>query len=194
MVCTFCRTVQATPDVTEVADRVLSLEAPVGVHCPVCDHELETALIDDVPACHCPNCRGLLLSSTEFRRVVEDRRAAYGGPEVAVALPHPIEMERKIVCPCCHQSMEVHPYYGAGRAIIDSCAACQLIWIDQGELTSLERRPGRRSPAMMEVGNLVAGQQLTVTGEFTDPTNKPAETKNSVRDINLVEIIRMLLG
>jgi len=194
MVCTFCHTVQAATDVTAVTDRVLHLKAPQGVHCPVCDAEFESALIDQVNAGHCPNCPGLLLSSTEFRQVVEDRRAAYTGPDIPVALPHPIELERRIACPSCHKTMEVHPYYGAGRAIIDSCADCKLVWIDQGELTNLERSPGRRSPAMMEIGNLVAGQQMTVTGEYPAPSKPEAEPTNPVRGISLLEIANMLLG
>ena len=194
MVCTFCQTVQTATDVSEVVDRVLSLESPLGVHCPVCDAEFETALIDEVPACHCPNCRGLLLSSTEFRRVVEDRRAKYTGPDVAVALPHPIEFERKIACPSCHKLMEVHPYYGAGRAIIDSCSECQLVWIDQGELTNLERSPGRRSPCMMEINNLVTGQQVTGTNEFSATAKPDAGAANPPRGVGLLEIVSMLLG
>ena len=194
MVCTFCHTVQAATDVSEEVDRVLRLEDPVGVHCPVCDAEFETALIDDVPACHCPNCRGLLLSSTEFRKVVEDRRAAYTGPDIAVALPHPIEFERRIDCPSCHKKMEVHPYYGAGRAIIDSCADCKLVWIDKGELTNLERSPGRRSPAMMEVENLVAGQQMTVSGEYSAPKKPEAEFTTFLSGSGLLQMVSMLLG
>ena len=192
MVCTFCHTVQAATDVAEVVDRVLRLEDQLGVHCPVCDAELESALIDEVPACHCPNCRGLLLSGTEFRKVVEDRRAGYIGPDVAVAPPHSIEFERRIACPGCHKPMEVHPYYGAGRAIIDSCSDCKLVWIDRGELTHLERSPGRRSPAMMEAGNLVAGQHMTVTGEY--PASSMSESTKPLRGMSLLEIVSTLLG
>ena len=194
MVCTFCHTVQSAPDVTEVVDRVLPLEAPLGVHCPVCDAELEASLVDETPACHCPNCRGLLLPSTAFRKVVEDRRAAYSGPDIAISLPHPIELERKIACPRCHQSMEVHPYYGAGRAIIDSCAECQLVWIDKGELTGLERSPGRRSPAMMETRNLVEGMHKEVTGEYSSVARPATEPGNPRKGLGLLEIVGLLLG
>jgi Zn-finger nucleic acid-binding protein len=194
MVCTFCHTVQSAPDVSETVDRVLPLRAPLGVHCPVCDAELEASLVDEVSACHCPNCRGLLFSSTEFRKVVEDRRAAYAGPDIAVALPHPIELERRLACPSCHQPMEVHPYYGAGRAIIDSCAECQLVWVDLGELTGLERSPGRRSPAMMEVQHLVKGVQEKVTGDYSAESKPVTALANPLRGIGLLEIVGMLLG
>ena len=194
MVCTFCHTVQAAPDVAEVVDRVLPLAAPLGVHCPVCEAELEAALIDEIPACYCPNCRGLLFSGPEFRQAVEARRAAYTGPDIAVAMPHPIELNRTLACPTCHASMEVHPYYGAGRAIIDSCAACQLVWVDRGELTGLERSPGRRSPAMMEVQNLVQGVTKQVTGEYTSAGKPVAETGNPLKRMGLLEIVGLLLS
>lgn len=194
MVCTFCHTVQSAPDVSEVVDRVQPLAAPLGVQCPVCEAELVASLVDEIPACHCPNCRGLLLPSAEFRKVVENRRAAYCGPDIAVAPPHSIELERNLACPSCHRSMEVHPYYGAGRAIIDSCAACQLVWVDLGELTGLERSPGRRSPAMMEVQNLVKGVQQEVTGDYS-PAGKPVTASaNPFRGMGLLEIVGMLLS
>ncbi len=194
MVCTSCHTVQVAPDVSQEVDRVLPLAVPLGVQCPVCDAELEASLIDETPACHCPNCRGLLLSSTQFRQVVEDRRAAYTGPDIAVTLPHPIELERKLACPRCHQSMEVHPYYGAGRAIIDSCMACQLVWIDKGELTGLERSPGRRSPSVMESQNLVGGLRNDTKGEYSIATNLANQPGDSLEAIGLLEIVGGLLG
>jgi Zn-finger nucleic acid-binding protein len=39
--------------------------------------------------------------------------------------------------------METHPYYGPGNVIIDSCAACDLVWLDFGELTQIVDAPGR---------------------------------------------------
>jgi Zn-finger nucleic acid-binding protein len=40
--------------------------------------------------------------------------------------------------------MEVHPYYGPGSQVIDSCHRCRLVWIDSGELAAIEKAPGRR--------------------------------------------------
>jgi hypothetical protein len=39
--------------------------------------------------------------------------------------------------------MEVHPYYGPGNVVIDSCSACDLIWLDHGELKQISDAPGR---------------------------------------------------
>ncbi len=105
-----------------------------------------------------------------------------------------MELKRKLACPTCHESMEVHPYYGAGRAIIDSCATCQLVWIDRGELTGLERSPGRRSPAMMEVQNLVRGATQQVTGEYNSAGKPLAEAGKPLNRLGLLEIVGLLLS
>lgn len=193
MVCAFCCTVQAATDVSEVIDSVLSLGELMGVHCPACDAELVTALVDEVPAALCPGCHGVLFSSTEFRQIVEDRRAAYSGPETVVNAPHPAEFERHLSCPGCHRKMEVHPYYGAGRAIIDSCGDCKLVWVDQGELTNLERSPGRRSHAMMEVQSQVVSPRPLAEIE-AEAANREAELRKSPGAAGVFELVSMLFG
>jgi Zn-finger nucleic acid-binding protein len=39
--------------------------------------------------------------------------------------------------------MDVHPYYGPGNIVIDTCGTCQLLWLDHGELASVIDAPGR---------------------------------------------------
>lgn len=159
MICTFCHTIQAATDTTDTMDRVLILGEAEGVSCPACSTEMVSAQVDDVRACYCQACRGLLLSSPEFRQVVETRRAQFRGAELPARPAHPTEFSRQLACPSCHDRMEVHPYYGAGRAIIDSCATCALVWVDCGELANLEQTPGRRTPPVLETLNLVDDQQ-----------------------------------
>ena len=38
--------------------------------------------------------------------------------------------------------METHPYYGPGNVIIDSCARCEFVWLDFGELKQIADAPG----------------------------------------------------
>jgi Zn-finger nucleic acid-binding protein len=38
--------------------------------------------------------------------------------------------------------MDVHPYYGPGNVIIDSCTTCDLVWLDIGELKQIAEAPG----------------------------------------------------
>lgn len=39
--------------------------------------------------------------------------------------------------------MDVHPYYGPGNVAIDSCSACNLVWLDFGELRQITHAPGQ---------------------------------------------------
>jgi Zn-finger nucleic acid-binding protein len=41
--------------------------------------------------------------------------------------------------------MEVHPYYGPGNIVVDSCVDCGFIWLDHGELTRVEQASSGRS-------------------------------------------------
>jgi Zn-finger nucleic acid-binding protein len=53
------------------------------------------------------------------------------------------EYQRKLNCPRCGKPMEIHPYYGPGNIVIETCASCNLIWLDYGELSRVVNAPGR---------------------------------------------------
>jgi Zn-finger nucleic acid-binding protein len=115
-----------------------------GLPCPLCQATLMRALLDDRSVVdHCQRCRGLLIARPTFGEAVEVRRARASGG----ALPPPPvdarELDRRIRCPSCHARMDVHPYYGPGNVVIDSCTACDLIWLDHGELRQITDAPGR---------------------------------------------------
>jgi len=38
--------------------------------------------------------------------------------------------------------MDVHPYYGPGNVVIDTCGQCYLVWLDHGELKQIADAPG----------------------------------------------------
>jgi Zn-finger nucleic acid-binding protein len=38
--------------------------------------------------------------------------------------------------------MDVHPYYGPGNVVIDTCGKCGLVWLDHGEMAVIENAPG----------------------------------------------------
>ncbi len=62
---------------------------------------------------------------------------------VPIAL-NPEDLNRVIRCPPCDLPMDVHPYYGPGNIVIDSCHRCHVVWLDHGELALVESAPGRR--------------------------------------------------
>lgn len=126
-------------------DGVQVLAAPDGEKtCPVCTTALSRSLVDLKHGVdHCERCGGLLMPRSSFAQVVNQRRAWASGPP---APPVPLdtrELERKLTCPACHNAMAVHPYYGPGNVVIDSCDGCDVIWVDSGELKQIADAPGR---------------------------------------------------
>jgi Zn-finger nucleic acid-binding protein len=140
--CRYCGTFHfiETPD----TDGVQVLERADGAPCPVCSAPLAKALLDDRhPIRYCEQCRGVLVPHGVFGDVVTTRRTfATGAP----AIPGPLddrELDRRVVCPTCRQQMDVHPYYGPGNIIIDTCPRCDVIWLDFGELKQVTDAPGK---------------------------------------------------
>jgi Zn-finger nucleic acid-binding protein len=126
-------------------DGVQVLERPTAPRpCPRCGATLATAMLDDAHRVeHCEQCRGLLLPRGSFADAVGRRRARAAGPP---AMPSPIDprdMQTRIACPSCSALMDVHPYYGPGNVIIDTCSQCDQVWLDFGELQQITDAPGR---------------------------------------------------
>ena len=123
--------------------RVLERKAD-ALPCPLCRAQLAKALLDDRHVVqHCEQCRGVLLERTAFTGAVMGRRARVTGPGAPVVELDRRELDRRVACPSCRKMMEVHPYYGPGNVIIDTCAACDLVWLDFGELKQISEAPGQ---------------------------------------------------
>jgi len=150
LACGYCHTFHFPTELDASADRITPLFEPAGVECPVCSEPLHLGTLEATRALYCDRCRGILIPNEAFGQVVQYRRSQYGGAD---ASPTPIDTrqyERRLKCPQCSGRMEVHPYHGPGNVVIDSCAACRLIWLDHGELGAIERAPGRRRSAAAE--------------------------------------------
>lgn len=145
LTCDYCLSSRCLEIATDDGDRVVPLDQPSGVDCPCCELELVEAAVDGRPAKYCDQCRGILIEAPVFAQVSWNRRVKYRGPELTPSPVDPEEIQRSLDCPQCQQPMEVHPHYGSGRAVIDSCHRCHLVWLDNSELTKIERTPGRRS-------------------------------------------------
>jgi Zn-finger nucleic acid-binding protein len=144
---------------------------PLG--CVVCDKPLSTAMLDETHSIkYCRNCRGLLIARRDFAGVVQKRRSwATDTPAPPVPLD-PKELDRKVRCPACKAAMATHPYFGPGNVVIDSCAECELVWLDFGELRQIVAAPGKDRgnremprPVMGEtVGNSITGARTVGPG------------------------------
>lgn len=142
--CVHCGAVASSRTYDEGADRIAWSEIPSGTMCPRCGEGLADVAVDGNAAHGCPQCRGMLMSNGAFGSLVRERRAGFRGANFT---PQPVDLEQltdPVSCPSCQRTMEVHPYYGPGNRIIDSCYRCGVVWIDSGELTAIERAPGLR--------------------------------------------------
>jgi Zn-finger nucleic acid-binding protein len=52
------------------------------------------------------------------------------------------DLARRIACPACGATMLTDWYYGPGNIVIDSCPACDLVWLDAGEMRRAVDAPG----------------------------------------------------
>lgn len=141
--CRYCGTFHFLD--TAETDGIHLLDRPAQARpCPACAAPLAKSLLDNTHVVEfCEQCRGVLLARTSFAHTVTERRAwATGQPEP----PAPIdqrELQRRLACPSCGTKMEVHPYYGPGNVVIDTCARCDAVWLDFGELKQIANAPGR---------------------------------------------------
>ena len=143
--CRYCLSTQKLKCESLDSDQVVPLGTPGGMSCPHCHDELVEAAVDGQRAKYCEHCHGVLVEAPIFAEVTWNRRKKYRGPELIPQLIDPEALSQVIECPQCQKPMEVHPHYGPGRAVIDSCDECHLVWLDHSELTTIERTPGRRS-------------------------------------------------
>ena len=131
-------------DAPEVDGVQVLARSPQPRACSICKGALARALLDGVnPVEYCQGCRGVLIPRRTFAEVITRRRAwATDIPTPPLPLDR-AELERRVECPSCGAAMEAHPYFGPGNVVIDNCAACELIWLDFGELKQIVDAPGR---------------------------------------------------
>lgn len=141
--CRYCGTFEfiAAPAI----DGVQVLERPErALDCPLCRAPLAKSLLDhSFVVEHCERCRGVLVQRADFAESVTVRRLNATGPPVPPVPLDRRELERKVTCPSCQAPMDVHPYYGPGNVVIDTCSRCDLVWLDYGELKQITDAPGR---------------------------------------------------
>lgn len=140
-VCGHCGT-NTLPETADQGDiRVLGPTEP-SLRCALCTTTFVRGLLDDRQVDYCETCHGILLNRRDFAEVVRRRRA---WAETASVIPTPAstaELRRKISCPKCGLQMTTDWYYGPGSVVIDRCTACDLVWLDYGELKQITDAPG----------------------------------------------------
>lgn len=144
-VCDYCAAVQMLDGAAPAGvDGVSAIASATDAGCPTCNRPLFSAVLDGWSVTTCRACSGILIPRSAFGKIVAARRAAATGPEITPRPIDPAEFSRSLPCPLCRGRMEVHPYYGPGAVVIDSCNACGVVWLDRGELRAIELAPGKR--------------------------------------------------
>jgi len=114
-----------------------------GHQCPVCRQALVRATLDDRDHIEfCERCKGLLMDRRVFDLRLTARRRSAQTPSIVPAPADRGELQRHVTCPNCAQKMLTDWYYGPGNIIIDTCPACDLLWLDAGELRRAVDAPG----------------------------------------------------
>ena len=117
-------------------------------HCPVCRTPLLVAVMDDKYRIEmCEQCRGILMPRNTFVETIIGRRRAAAPPPVIPPHTDPRELHRRVRCPGCSAQMMTDWYYGPGNIVLDTCPACDLAWLDVGELQRVVDAPGPDRPA-----------------------------------------------
>ncbi|HLJ47753.1 MAG TPA: zf-TFIIB domain-containing protein [Bryobacteraceae bacterium] len=140
LTCSYCDSVY----VPEPNDEGVRVFGPSKRSCPLCREPLSQAAINRYPLEYCERCRGMLIDMEEFLAVVEDLRLSRGVSNVQYPPPNRADLNRRISCPGCGQTMDAHPYGGPGNIVIDSCENCSLNWLDHNELHRVAVAPDFR--------------------------------------------------
>lgn len=124
--------------------RPLTGSAAASPPCPACAEPLRSALLDDAHPVHvCSTCRGVLIPRATFAGIIMVRRAWASNPPAAAEPLDRQALDRERKCPTCRERLATHPYYGPGNVVIDTCAVCEVVWLDFGELRQIVDAPGR---------------------------------------------------
>jgi Zn-finger nucleic acid-binding protein len=107
-------------------------EAP---HCPRCRAALAAGASHSVNLYLCQSCRGVLLRRKSLVRLLTAL-----GRELAGTLDPDRDIEAVpdrgagLSCPLCRGGMDNFGYMGSKQVILDTCPACDVLWLDPREL------------------------------------------------------------
>ena len=115
------------------------------MRCPGCESTLSTIEYEGIAVETCGTCSGCWLDADELGQIVRIREQRFSPEQwssidtVAKIPGIPIEeIERDIVCPTCGTPTGPLNYGGDTGIIIDRCPKCRGIWLDMGELESIQ--------------------------------------------------------
>jgi hypothetical protein len=141
--CRHCGTEEPVP----VNLQAFDLLEPSDLHCPSCTRALVNASAGGRPVQICLECHGALVPMSSFVAVVAVVRFFEGQSLDVLPARQQAPGDRLLVCPSCSQVMTSHLYGGPGNIVMDTCAHCEVNWLDAGELRRIALAPDSRPAA-----------------------------------------------
>lgn len=132
-VCEYCGS-EVVPPADE--DGVLVL-GQVKQQCPLCAKPLSAGSLEAYDLLYCAACHGMLISMEDFPQLLAALRSHLAAPAAYLAPRSDADASRTIQCPKCGAAMDDHAYGGGGNVNVDTCEACEMIWLDRGELRKI---------------------------------------------------------
>jgi Zn-finger nucleic acid-binding protein len=144
-VCDYCES-QAVPPTED--DGVLLL-GPATEKCPICTSAtsplaLSKGSVESFSLLYCGYCRGMLIDMDDFQPLIAALRSHRDAPAAFLAPRSSSDADRTLKCPKCGAAMDDHPYGGGGNVNVDTCEACEAIWLDGGELRKIASAADRQ--------------------------------------------------
>ncbi|MBN2496946.1 MAG: zf-TFIIB domain-containing protein [Deltaproteobacteria bacterium] len=107
--------------------------------CPKCRlPEMEHIMFEGIAVERCPTCRGLALSRAQMEILLRSRLGEVADNPVFAPTPEALD-NASAWCERCEREMEL--VKGPFDVFVDWCPGCGLIFLDPGELASLQRNP-----------------------------------------------------
>jgi Zn-finger nucleic acid-binding protein len=140
-VCAHCGTISFPDAVSRDGIRLIGPGDP-DRRCATCTTPFVRGMLDEYQVDYCETCRGVLMARRDFAELVRRRRAWAQGQPTRPAAVDAAELRRIRMCPKCGKEMVTDWYYGPGHVVLDRCTACDLVWLDYGELNQIVEAPG----------------------------------------------------
>jgi len=112
---------------------------PSSGNCPKCRMEvMRIERIENVEIDRCPACQGIFLDSGELATLLRNKLGEKADNPIFVPTPEILD-SAKAICLRCDQEMEL--VQAPFAIFVDVCHNCGGIFLDAGELSSLQRLP-----------------------------------------------------
>ena len=105
------------------------------LRCPDCKQPLQSTIYEDVHVHFCRQCKGFFLGKNHLQQIVKIRDAVIPRDSRPPAR-RAAETTRK--CPQCQVPMKKGKYGKVSTTTFDLCEPCASLWLDQGEIDSIQ--------------------------------------------------------